>query len=63
MSMTVDKQSYALAAHFLSDDDVSDLTPVQVHTRTMSLACAIQCAVEDWIEDEADRAKRKQARG
>lgn len=50
---TCDPQSYALAEHFLQDDDVADLTPAQVNDRTLSLALAIQQAVEEWIEDEA----------
>jgi len=52
--MLVDPKSYELAEHFLADDDVSDLTPAQIAQRTMRLAQAIQRAVEDWMEDEAE---------
>jgi hypothetical protein len=48
----VDPKSYELAEHFLQDDDVRDLTPTQQKARTMSLAQAIQEAIEDWVEDE-----------
>jgi hypothetical protein len=50
--MLVDPKSYELAEHFLADDDVSGLTPAQQEARRMSLALAIQEAVEDWVEDE-----------
>jgi hypothetical protein len=52
--MSVDVQSYALAEHFLQDDDESDLSDEQRKKRRMSLAQAIQRAVEDWIEDETN---------
>lgn len=51
---TCDPKSYVLAKHFLQDDDVSGMTPQQVEVRTMSLALAIQQAVEEWYEDEAE---------
>lgn len=54
-STTYDPQCYALAAHFLADDHEAGLTPEQRKARCMSLACAIQDAVEDWIEDELQR--------
>lgn len=58
---TCDVKSYELAEHFLQDDDVSDLTPEQVNDRTLSLALAIQQAVEDWIEDEERRTEYLEA--
>jgi hypothetical protein len=58
MVTTVDPKSYDLAQHFLSDDDVRDLTAAQVDALTMSLARAIQEAVEDWMADEADAGRR-----
>jgi hypothetical protein len=56
---TCDPKSYELAEHFLADDDVRDLTPAQVKARTVSLALAIQQAVEDWIEDETARMEQR----
>jgi hypothetical protein len=60
--MSVDPKSYELAEHFLADDDVRDLTPAQVKQRTMSLAQAIQRAVEDWCDDEARAADEAAAK-
>jgi hypothetical protein len=41
----VDQRSYDLAVHFLSDEE-----PPPDEARLMSLAKAIQQAVEDWME-------------
>lgn len=59
MATTCDQKSYALAEHFLADDDVRDLSAAEQQARTMSLALAIQQAVEDWIESEAVDMQRK----
>lgn len=45
-----------LAEHFLEDDDTNTLATAGVHhKRVESLAEAIYQAVEDWVQDEADR--------
>ena len=49
----VDEKSYELAEHFLQHDDEIDLTDDQRKARRMSLAVAVQRAVEDWCDDES----------
>lgn len=49
MATTCDLKCYDLAEHFLAD---SELSADQRLDRTMSLACAIQQAIEDWMADE-----------
>jgi hypothetical protein len=59
---TYDPKVHELAEHFLADDDVRDLTPPQVAARTHGLAIAIQTAIEEWIEDEAETMRRSGGR-
>lgn len=50
MSRTFDPKCFELAEHFLSDRDVSGLSPQEIEALKKSLAWAIQEAVEDWME-------------
>lgn len=59
MGNTCDPMVYEIAARLLMSSSglgIRDLP--QLESRTMSLACAIQQAAEDWIESERiDRTK------
>ncbi len=53
----VDPKSYELAEHFLADD--YRVSSQQHEKRVMSLAQAIQQAVEDWCENESEDHREK----
>lgn len=59
MVKTYDPKCYALAEAFLTEYDVSRLTPAEIEQRIHDLACAIQQAIEDWCDNEASEMAAK----
>lgn len=53
----VDPKSHELAEHFLADDE--QVSRQHHNKRVMSLAQAIQQAVEDWCENESENPREK----
>ena len=49
---TADPEVRALAEHYLAGDDEADLTLAQRAARRLSLAAAIQRAIERWMDTE-----------
>ena len=57
-AMTADVESYKLAEHFLSDTMTAGTS--RYKDKAMSLARAIQSAVEDWQADEAEDERARE---
>jgi len=47
-----DPRCYELADFILTQKDRPDLTPIQREERRFDLACAIQDAIDEWIDYE-----------